>query len=73
MNEMNVTRRSGLDLRVMRVRADVKAIDLARAMNAQPSAVSRIETSRTVTDKAWARYTEALATLTTAATPKEAA
>lgn len=73
MNAMNVTRRSGLDLRVMRIAADVKVKDLAVAMKTTPSGVTRIEASRNVTPRAEARYLGALATLRTSATPSEAA
>lgn len=66
-------RMSGMDLRVMRVRADVKAIDLAREMKSSSSNVTRIETSRTVTEKAATAYIEALTRLTKPARGQEAA
>ena len=62
-------RRSGLDLRVERVKRDIKAQDLAAAMGVKPSSLSRLEASRNVTDKAAQRYLTALATFPTVTTP----
>lgn len=73
MNEMNVTRRSGLDLRVLRVKADIKVTALAKAMKTTASGVSRVESSRNVTPEMEARYLNALASLASDATPPEAA
>ena len=56
---------SGHDLKVQRVAADVRLIDLAAAMGIVPSGVSAIESRRKVTDKARERYLTALATFTT--------
>lgn len=56
---------TGMDLKLKRVAADVKAKDLADAMGVTDSRVSRIESSRTVTEDAAARYLAALATLAT--------
>lgn len=56
---------SGKDLRLLRIAADVRAIDLAAVMGIQPSGVSRIEGLRRVTDKARTRYVTALATFAT--------
>lgn len=66
---------TGLDLKLRRVAADVKAKDLALVMGVTDSRISRIENSRTVTDDAAARYLAALETLATVApqTPAEAA
>ena len=66
-----LTRRSGLDLKVERTKRDVKLIDLAKAMGRQASSVSRLESSRRVTDKAAAAYLEALATFPTVTTDAE--
>ena len=51
---------SGKDLKLKRVAADVLGKDLAAAMGVKPSAVSRIENTRLVTDEAVARYLAAL-------------
>lgn len=63
---MNTT--TGLDLKLKRVAADVKAIDLARAMGVSPSRVSHIEGSRVVLPHLVERYVAALATCATVRT-----
>lgn len=65
---MNDSRVSGKDLKLMRTAADVRLIDLAAAMDIQPSGVSAIESRRLVTEKARARYVAALATFATSET-----
>lgn len=62
----------GKSLKLKRVAADVKGIDLARAMGISGSRVSAIENSRVVQPDTIERYERALATLTTSTTPAEA-
>lgn len=64
---------TGMELRLERVAADVKAKDLAEAMGTVPSSVSRLERARIVTDKAAQRYRDALARCATVATGRTAA
>lgn len=68
---MNDSRVSGKDLKLMRMAADVRLIDLAAAMDIQPSGVSAIESRRLVTEKARVRYVAALATFATSETPAD--
>jgi hypothetical protein len=68
---MNSTPTSGKDLRLMRVAADVRLMDLAARMGIKPSGVNAIEVRRIVTDKARDRYVTALATFATSETPAE--
>lgn len=51
---------TGLDLKLKRVAADVKAKDLASAMGVTDARVSHIEKGRTVTPEAETRYLDAL-------------
>lgn len=60
---------TGLDLKLRRVAADVKARDLASALGVSDSRISRIENSRIVTEEAAGRYLRALATLATVSPP----
>lgn len=59
---------TGLELRLMRVAADVRVGDLATAMGISSGSLSRIEGSRRVTEKAARRYVTALATFATSQT-----
>lgn len=52
---------TGLDLKVERVRADVRARRIAEIMGVSRERVSAIERSRTVTPEAERRYRAALA------------
>lgn len=63
---------TGMDLKLQRVAADVKAKDLAAAMGVTDSRVSRIENSRLVTPEAEQRYLIALHTCVTKSTSVEA-
>lgn len=56
---------TGLDLKLKRVAADVRAKDLAEAMGVADSRISHIEKSRVVTEEAASRYLAALETLAT--------
>lgn len=58
----NGTPSTGLDLRLRRVRADVKVKDLARAMGVVPSRVSAIERSEAPKAATILRYLSALDT-----------
>jgi transcriptional regulator with XRE-family HTH domain len=58
---------TGLSLKLQRVARDVKAQDLAARMNVSNSTVSRIESSRVVSDERAAAYLAALATFRTVA------
>jgi predicted transcriptional regulator len=69
MDAMNTT---GLDLKLQRIRLDVKAKDLARAAGKHPAWVSRIEARRIVPAHIAQDYLAALATLATSATLAEA-
>ena len=60
--------KSGKDLKLQRVAADVKTKDLASAMGVTASRVSRIENTRTVTPDAEGKYLEALFTCITKST-----
>ena len=62
---MNDTRYSGLDLKLMRVAAQVPAFALARAMGVGSSRIAYIEKRDVVTVTAAKRYLVALATLAT--------
>lgn len=64
-SHMNDTRYSGLDLKLMRVAAQVRAIDLAEQMGVGSSRIAYIEKCDVVTVTAAERYLVALATLTT--------
>lgn len=59
---------TGKDLKLRRVDADVKAIDLASAMRVSPSRISYLETRRLVTSEAAERYLAALDTCVTKST-----
>jgi len=61
----------GLELKVLRIRADVTQIDLAKAMGVSNSYVSVIEAKRTVSQDLADRYVAALATCSTKTTPEE--
>lgn len=63
---------TGLDLKLLRVAARVKTIELADAMGVSDSRVSHIESRAVVTDEAAQRYRAALATLTTVPMSTEA-
>jgi DNA-binding transcriptional regulator YiaG len=65
MEATTPVRHSGLDLKLMRVAADVRTSDLAFAMGVTDSRISYIEGRRVVTETAAERYLSALATLTT--------
>jgi transcriptional regulator with XRE-family HTH domain len=56
---------TGKQLQLRRIALDVTASDLAAVIGVPPSSVSRWENARRVTDKAAARYLEALATFGT--------
>ena len=62
---MNDSSYSGLDLRLMRTAAQVRATDLAEAMGVGSSRIAYIEKLPVVTVTAAQRYIVALATLTT--------
>ena len=64
---------TGLELRLKRVAADVKAKDVAAAMGVTTSYVSRIEGRRIVTQDMWDRYVSALDTCITKSTSREVA
>ena len=70
---MTDMQQSGLDLKVQRVRLDVKAKDLAAAANRHPAWVSRIENRRTVPPEQARTYLEALATLSASTAAQEVA
>lgn len=59
---------TGLELRVRRVAADVRAKALAEAMGVDPSRIAHIEAARNVTQDTVARYLAALATCATKST-----
>ena len=60
---------TGLDLKLKRIAADVKAKDIAHVLNVGESQVSRWEAQRTdVTPEAERRYLDALSTCTTKTT-----
>lgn len=59
---------SGLDLKLRRVAADVRAKDIADAMGVHRTRISRIESSRTVTPDTSSRYLAALAMCATKST-----
>lgn len=64
---------NGHDLKVERVKANVKAVALAAELGVDKSTVSRIE-SKWFVEPEWVdRYLAALATCSTIRTPKEAA
>lgn len=52
---------NGLDLKIARIRAGIKAIDVAREMGVDPSRVTRIERQTPVSDEMAMRYVEAMA------------
>lgn len=66
MDDMNTT--TGLDLRLLRIRHDVKSKDVARAAGKNPAWTSRIEARRVVPGYIAQEYLDALATLATIAT-----
>ncbi len=70
---MTDMQQSGLDLKVQRIRLDVKGKDLAAAANRHPAWVSRIEARRVVPAEQARVYLEALATLATSTTAQEVA
>ena len=55
---------TGLDLKVERVRARVKAVDLARSMGVTRQRVSAIEATAVVPADSAARYRKALVSVT---------
>lgn len=64
---------TGLELKLKRVAADVKAVDLAAAMGVTPSRISVIEgMRRSNTPETVERYLAALATCATKSTPDAA-
>ena len=56
---------TGQELRLLRIAADVRQIDLAAVMQIKSSGVSALENRRKVTPKAAERYVTALATIAT--------
>ena len=56
---------TGQELRLLRIAADVRQIDLAAVMGIQSSGVSALENRRKVTAKAAERYVTALTTIAT--------
>lgn len=56
---------TGIELKLLRVAADVQAKDLAAVMGVTSSRIGHIEKSRVVTDEARARYLAALDTCVT--------
>ncbi|MBX3031902.1 MAG: hypothetical protein KF809_17280 [Chloroflexi bacterium] len=64
---------TGLELRLERVALDVKVKDVAAAMGAPASSVSRLEKMRQVTEASAARYRDALARCAAVATSEVAA
>lgn len=63
---------TGKELKLKRVAADVRTKDLALAMGVTDPRISRIENSRVVTDKAQARYLDALSMCITKSTGEAA-
>jgi transcriptional regulator with XRE-family HTH domain len=63
-----MTQPTGLDLKLERVAARVKAVDLAAAMGVHPSRISAIERDQFPTIDSVRRYREAIATCATSAT-----
>jgi DNA-binding transcriptional regulator YiaG len=66
----------GIDLKLQRIGARIKASELARAMNVTTSRISHIESRDEATDESARKYLAALETLTTvpsSETPREAA
>jgi plasmid maintenance system antidote protein VapI len=59
---------TGKDLKMRRIGADVKAVDLAEAMGVTSSRITHIETRRLVTPDAAERYLAALSTCITKST-----
>ena len=59
---------TGMELRLKRVAADVKAREIAETMGVSPQAVSHWERSRLVSENVGERYLAALATITTKTT-----
>lgn len=64
---------TGLDLKLERTALRVSVKEMALAMGVSAAQISNIESRHVVTDRAAARYREALATLPTVATPTDAA
>lgn len=64
---------TGTDLRIERIRAHVKAQDLATAIGWHPSKLYRVERAHFVTPEDVTAYVQALATLSTNSTEKGAA
>lgn len=62
-------RTKGLQLKLERIAKRATASDVAAAMGVTPSRISYLESRDVVTDRAAAKYREALATLPTVATP----
>ena len=58
----------GLELKILRIKADVTQIELAKVMGVSNSYVSVIEAKRTVSTDLAGRYVVALATCTTKTT-----
>lgn len=63
----------GLELKILRVKANIRGKDLAQAMGYSPSNVSHIENRRLVPPEVVDRYVAAIATLTTNTTDDEEA
>lgn len=63
---------TGLDLKLRRVRKQIKVKDLAREIGVSSSRLSRIESpNNRVTDSMFRRYTEALDTFGTSSTSQD--
>lgn len=61
----------GLELKLLRIKAEIRGQDLAREMGCSPSYISHIENRRLVPKELADRYVAALGTLTTKTTPSE--
>ena len=59
---------TGLDLKVMRVRAQVPAVAVARQMGVSKGRLSKIEKPEPITDNMRTRYLDALETCRTSGT-----
>lgn len=68
-----MTQPTGLDLKLERVAARVKAVDLAAAMGVHPSRISAIERDQFPTAASVMRYRQAVATCATSSTTLPAA
>lgn len=69
MTDVTTTRLTGGDLRVARIRAGVRQVDLARAMGVTHPRINAIEGSWRPTPEAARRYLEALELLVGMARP----